>query len=270
MSERTRLVFVRHGRTAFNVEGRLQGRLGMPLDEVGRRQAFTVAQVIAAMEPDTIIASPLQRARDTAQAIGACAGLGVQLDDRLIEIDVGRWSGQRAADLRRNDPEYAAALSITGAPMGRRRARSGIESLPCVRTLSRGTLAERSSLWPTGSRCGPESAGCSAATTVPHDAWAVLITVHGRLLTTCRRTSSRLEGSFHHGVSWPITVVSRCPWTSILQRGHDPLKFYESPGDGRYLRLALRAGFWGIGAVGSALPWHGRGQGFESPILHSS
>ena len=102
----------------------------------------------------------------------------------------------------------------------------------------------------------------------PHDAWAVLITVHGRLLTTCRRTSSRLEGSFHHGVSWPITVVSRCPWTSILQRGHDPLKFYESPGDGRYLRLALRAGFWGIGAVGSALPWHGRGQGFESPMLH--
>ena len=53
-----------------------------------------------------------------------------------------------------------------------------------------------------------------------------------------------------------------------MQRGHDPLKFYESPGDGRYLRLALRAGFWGIGAVGSALPWHGRGQGFESPMLH--
>ncbi|GAE75371.1 hypothetical protein JCM18918_1073 [Cutibacterium acnes JCM 18918] len=48
-------MFVRHGRTAFNVEGRLQGRLDMPLDEVGRRQAFTVAQVIAAMEPDAIM-----------------------------------------------------------------------------------------------------------------------------------------------------------------------------------------------------------------------
>ena len=119
MSDRTRLVFVRHGRTAFNVEGRLQGRLDMPLDEVGRRQAFTVAQVIAAMEPDAIIASPLQRARDTAQAIGACAGLGVQLDDRLIEIDVGRWSGQRAADLRRNDPEYAAGVV---SPIDYRRA----------------------------------------------------------------------------------------------------------------------------------------------------
>ena len=268
MSYRTRLVFVRHGRTAFNVEGRLQGRLDMPLDEVGRRQAFTVAQVIAAMEPDAIIASPLQRARDTAQAIGACAGLGVQLDDRLIEFDVGRWSGQRAADLRRNDPEYAAGVV---SPIDYRRADGETASedadriVAVCQDVSRSTPEERSSSWPTGLRCGPESAGCSAATMAPHDAWAVLITVHGRLLTTCRRTSSRLEGSFHHGVSWPITVVSRCPWTSILQRGHDPLKFYESPGDGRYLRLALRAGFWGIGAVGSALPWHGRGLGFESP-----
>ena len=50
MSDRTRLVFVRHGRTAFNVEGRLQGRLDMPLDEVGRRQAFTVAQAVAILQ----------------------------------------------------------------------------------------------------------------------------------------------------------------------------------------------------------------------------
>ena len=273
MSDRTRLVFVRHGRTAFNVEGRLQGRLDMPLDEVGRRQAFTVAQVIAAMEPDAIIASPLQRARDTAQAIGACAGLGVQLDDRLIEIDVGRWSGQRAADLRRNDPEYAAGVV---SPIDYRRAdgETASEVADRIVAVCQDVVAQYAGgtiiLVAHGFACGPESAGCSAATMAPHDAWAVLITVHGRLLTTCRRTSSRLEGSFHHGVSWPITVVSRCPWTSILQRGHDPLKFYESPGDGRYLRLALRAGFWGIGAVGSALPWHGRGQGFESPMLHSS
>ena len=193
------------------------------------------------------------------------------IDSSRSMSDVGRDNGLRTCVATTLSTQQVwSALSITGAPMGRRRARSGIESLPCVRTLSRGTLAERSSLWPTGSRCGPESAGCSAATTVPHDAWAVLITVHGRLLTTCRRTSSRPEGSFLHGASWPTTVVSRCPGTSILQRGHDPLKFHESPGNGRCLRLALRAGFWGIGAVGSALPWHGRGQGFESPMLHSS
>ena len=170
----------------------------------------------------------------------------------------------------RRPPRSTQSRSSAASDVYKRQARSRIESLPCVRTLSRSTPEERSSSWPTGLRCGPESAGCSAATTAPHDAWAVLITVHGRLLTTCRRTSSRLEGSFLHGASWPTTVVSRCPWTSILQRGHDPLKFYESPGNGRCLGLALRAGFWGIGAVGSALPWHGRGQGFESPMLHSS
>ena len=64
MSDRTRLVFVRHGRTAFNVEGRLQGRLDMPLDEGGRRQVLTVAEVIAEMDPDALIASPLLRLRD--------------------------------------------------------------------------------------------------------------------------------------------------------------------------------------------------------------
>ena len=169
------------------------------------------------------------------------------IDSSRSMSDVGRDNGLRTCVA--TILEYAAGVV---SPIDYRRANGetasevGIESLPCVRTLSRGTLAERSSLWPTGSRCGPESAGCSAATTVPHDAWAVLITVHGRLLTTCRRTSSRLEGSFLHGASWPTTVVSRCPWTSILQRGHDPLKFYESPGNGRCLGLALRAGFWAL------------------------
>lgn len=109
-SDRTRLVLVRHGRTAYNVEGRLQGRLDMPLDEVGRRQAVAVAQVIADMDPDAVIASPLRRAHDTARAIGARAGVGIELDDRLVEVDVGRWAGHRAADLRRDDPEYAAGM----------------------------------------------------------------------------------------------------------------------------------------------------------------
>ena len=47
-------------------------------------------------------------------------------------------------------------------------------------------------------------------------------------------------------------MVSRCPWTSILERGHDPLKFYESPGDGRYLQLVAR--FHGMEEVRGSNP----------------
>ncbi|MES8151672.1 histidine phosphatase family protein, partial [Cutibacterium acnes] len=74
MSGRTRLVLVRHGRTSYNVQGRLQGRLDIDLDEVGRRQVAATAPVIAAMEPAAVLSSPLQRARHTAEAIASAAG----------------------------------------------------------------------------------------------------------------------------------------------------------------------------------------------------
>lgn len=111
MSGRTRLVLVRHGRTSYNVQGRLQGRLDIDLDEVGRRQVAATAPVIAAMEPAAVLSSPLQRARHTAEAIASAAGVSVREDGRLVEIDVGVWSGEKASQLRRNDPTYAAGMT---------------------------------------------------------------------------------------------------------------------------------------------------------------
>lgn len=151
MSDRTRLVFVRHGRTAFNVEGRLQGRLDMPLDEVGRRQALTVLK--SSPRWNLTRSLPLRynvRATQLRQsALVLDWAYSWMIDSSRSMSDVGRDNGLRTCVATiLSTQQVWSALSITGAPMGRRRARSGIESLPCVRTLSRGTLAERSS-------CGP-------------------------------------------------------------------------------------------------------------------
>jgi broad specificity phosphatase PhoE len=87
------LYLVRHGRTAANASGLLQGRLDPPLDEIGRKQAIAIADLIGPV--DTVIASSLVRAQETA----ACFGLPVETDDRWIELAYGEYEGVPAADV---------------------------------------------------------------------------------------------------------------------------------------------------------------------------
>jgi probable phosphoglycerate mutase len=91
------LILVRHGRTAANAEGRLQGRLDQPLDDVGTRQAAAVADLVrrSAGEIDRVISSPLVRARQTAEALGGPD----EIDDRWMELAYGRYEGVPHADV---------------------------------------------------------------------------------------------------------------------------------------------------------------------------
>ncbi|MDO4411704.1 histidine phosphatase family protein [Cutibacterium sp.] len=107
----TRIVLVRHGETEFNADGRLQGQLDIPLSQVGVAQAEAVAPVIAGMNPVAIVSSPLVRARATAETIGRAAGVEVDVDDRLKEVDVGKWAGETVPDLHRNDPDYTRLMA---------------------------------------------------------------------------------------------------------------------------------------------------------------
>ncbi len=93
------LILVRHGETAANSQGRLQGRVETGLNERGREQAERLANAVAALDPVAIVSSPLRRTRETAAAIGAATGLDVEIDERLIELDYGDWEGSRFADL---------------------------------------------------------------------------------------------------------------------------------------------------------------------------
>jgi broad specificity phosphatase PhoE len=85
------LLIVRHGETAANREGRLLGRADPPLTDVGRAQAKALSTVLP--RPALVVSSPLQRARDTADAFG----LPVQIDERWIELDYGELDGAPTA-----------------------------------------------------------------------------------------------------------------------------------------------------------------------------
>ena len=90
------LVLVRHGRTQANREGRLQGRIDLPLDEVGERQAVAVADFVrSGATIERVISSPLQRAQQTAAAFG----MPVETDERWIELSYGEYEGVPHADV---------------------------------------------------------------------------------------------------------------------------------------------------------------------------
>ncbi|GAC1452848.1 MAG: hypothetical protein PVSMB4_13430 [Ktedonobacterales bacterium] len=122
-----RILLVRHGQTTYNVEGRLPGQLpGVALTDEGRRQAQRAAVALSGLPLSAVISSPLERARDTAEIIARGWGLPVRLDNRLMDTDVGRWSGQKIADLERSDPEWKAFVQHAS------QAPSGIENLAAV------------------------------------------------------------------------------------------------------------------------------------------
>lgn len=104
----TTLYLVRHGQTAWNVEGRYQGQLDPPLNALGREQARRAAAELAPIGFDAIYSSDLARARQTAEALAALTGLPVRLEPRLREIDQGEWQGILIDEIRARWPEELA------------------------------------------------------------------------------------------------------------------------------------------------------------------
>lgn len=100
-----RVVFWRHGRTQWNLEGRFQGAMDVPLDSVGRAQAVSAAPVLAGMQPSAIVSSDLSRAFETACELGRLTGLAVVGDPGLRETSGGAWQGLTRAEIVARDAE---------------------------------------------------------------------------------------------------------------------------------------------------------------------
>jgi alpha-ribazole phosphatase len=94
-----RLIVVRHGETPFNAQGRFTGQLDIPLSARGEEQAEALGQRLSTVKLDVIVASDLQRARATAQAIARHHGLHVEEDVDLREIAFGSWEGSTYAEV---------------------------------------------------------------------------------------------------------------------------------------------------------------------------
>lgn len=88
-----KIYLARHGQTQWNVENKISGTTDVPLTEIGREQARQLAEKAKDYPIDVIIASPLNRAKDTAQYVADVKGLKVHIDERLKEQNFGIMEG---------------------------------------------------------------------------------------------------------------------------------------------------------------------------------
>jgi broad specificity phosphatase PhoE len=108
------LIVVRHGRTSANAGGLLQGRVDNPLDAVGELQAKAIGAVLGGLDRPLLLCSPLQRARQTAELVGAVLGTTeLIVDDHFIELDYGDIDSTPVRDVPpdmwaqwRSDPDF--------------------------------------------------------------------------------------------------------------------------------------------------------------------
>jgi glucosyl-3-phosphoglycerate phosphatase len=140
-------VVLRHGRTAWNVAGRFQGRDhpdDPPLDDVGLAQAAQAGQALAGVGANLLLSSTLRRARQTADAVAAATGLRVQLEPRLAEQAFGSWEGLTRAEVEERFPEQFALWRTGGEPDrdgGETRAETGRRAAAAVADLPAGSTA---------------------------------------------------------------------------------------------------------------------------------
>ena len=113
------IYYIRHGETSWNAEGRLQGTLDIPLNELGRKQAARAGGILGELlardgrdkRAMPFVASPLGRARTTMDLVREVLGLPAgqySLDDRLREIGYGEWEGFTLAEMQARDPAFYA------------------------------------------------------------------------------------------------------------------------------------------------------------------
>jgi probable phosphoglycerate mutase len=111
----TRICLVRHGETPWNAERRIQGQIDIGLNETGQRQALAAGHWLRGANIAALYSSDLQRARLTAEAIGAALGLAPVLFAQLRERCYGIFEGLTYAEAQARHPEGYAAFEARDA-----------------------------------------------------------------------------------------------------------------------------------------------------------
>lgn len=109
------IYFVRHGQTAWNAEGRLQGQAENDITETGRLQADRngekLRDLIAEPSDFDFVASPMRRTRETMERVRVAMGLpagGYRTDPQLVEVSFGDWQGYTFLELEAAEPGITA------------------------------------------------------------------------------------------------------------------------------------------------------------------
>lgn len=168
-----RVLVVRHGETDWNLHGRMQGWAPVPLNDTGREQADAVGRYLAReYDVDRVVASDLERTRETAERVTAHVDSSVSHDSGWRERHVGVYQGLDYEDVIERFPAFA--LGETGIEAADRTPESG-ESLLDVR--ERVVEAWRS-LLDGGPEAEPADEGWETALVVTHGGPIYLLLGH--------------------------------------------------------------------------------------------
>jgi probable phosphoglycerate mutase len=140
----TGVYLARHGQTAYNFDGRFQGRLPVPLDETGFAQAAALAEQVAGMGLAALWASTLTRACQTAGVVAQRIGLQPRPQERLVETDAGDWTDRTFAEIEQEQPQALAAFRSGevdfGFPGGESFAQQAVRVDAALSEIERGPL----------------------------------------------------------------------------------------------------------------------------------
>lgn len=98
------LYIIRHGKTDWNAQKRLQGHTDIPLNAEGREMARAARSACASISFDVCFCSPLIRARETAEILLEGRNVPIVPDERLTEMDFGAYDGRCFADAEKGSP----------------------------------------------------------------------------------------------------------------------------------------------------------------------
>lgn len=135
------LCLIRHGQTAWNLEGRWQGHTDQPLNEKGLDQARFARSELREQPFVAVYSSDLQRAMVTAEIIAEPHGLPIKTDPALREINLGEWEGQLLTDIPTLYPEAWAERQrtpFTAQPPGGESAKElALRVIPAISAICR-------------------------------------------------------------------------------------------------------------------------------------
>ena len=185
----TRLIAVRHGETAWNVDTRIQGHLDIGLNATGLWQAQRAGQALADEPVAAVYASDLSRAWQTAQAIAEPHGLAVQPDLGLRERAFGRFEGMSFAEIEATLPEDARRWRERDPEF---EPEGGGESLLTFRDRVTGT---------------------ASAIAARHPGQLVVLVAHGGVMDVLYRAATRQE--LQAPRTWQLgnAAINRMLWT---------------------------------------------------------
>ncbi len=104
-SEKTTIILARHGECSGNIEGRFRGRVDFPLNDTGMRQAAELGEAMTAFRPESVITSPLLRAKATARAIASRCSARLIEEEGFTNTSLGIWEGRLKTEIEEEYPE---------------------------------------------------------------------------------------------------------------------------------------------------------------------